>query len=94
MTKDQNRNYSIGETARICGVTEKQIRHWELKGLIPPAKRVVCGKRAYREFGSKDLELIRRIKRNLEKGFTLSTAARNAAGKNREITGGPENGRQ
>jgi integrase len=34
MEKMRNKTYSIGEAARICGVTEKQIRHWEEKGLI------------------------------------------------------------
>ena len=34
MRNMQQKTYSIGEAARICGVTEKQIRHWEVKNHI------------------------------------------------------------
>jgi hypothetical protein len=79
MEKMREKTYSIGEAARICGVTQKQIRHWEEKGLMPSLQRVICGKRSYRQFGEKELKLLRRIKKFLDEGFTLASAAKKAA---------------
>jgi predicted transcriptional regulator len=78
MEKIRNKTYSIGEAARICGVTEKQIRHWEEKGHMPSLQRVICGKRSYRQFGDTELKQIRRIKKFLDEGFTLASAAKKA----------------
>ena len=81
MKNVQQKTYSIGETARICGITEKQIRYWEEKNLIPQAQRVICGKRSYRQFTEKEFNLIRRIKAYLDKGFTLPAASEKARGR-------------
>ena len=75
---------SIGEAARLCGVTVKQIRHWQDRKFIPEPQRVVCGERAYRQFGEEDLEIIKRIKRHLDAGFRLDIAAEKAKA---DITG-------
>ncbi len=75
-----SKTFSIGEAARLCGVTRKQIRNWELKQYIPESTRVVCGERAYRNFGQDDLKIIKRIKHYLDAGYTLATAATKAAG--------------
>jgi hypothetical protein len=82
MEKMRNKTYSIGEAARICGVTEKQIRHWEEKGHLPSLERVICGKRSYRQFSETELKQIRRIKRFLDEGFTLASAAKKAGAEN------------
>lgn len=79
MKETRHKTYSIGEAARICGVTEKQIRHWEEKKHIPAPQRVICGQRSYRQFTEKDFNLIRSIKEYLDEGYTLSTAAKKAA---------------
>ena len=79
MNNLKRKTYSIGEAARICGVTEKQIRHWEEKGHMPQPDRVICGKRSYRQFGEAELKQIRRIKKFLDEGFTLASAAKRAA---------------
>jgi DNA-binding transcriptional MerR regulator len=78
MKETKEKIFSIGEAARMCGVTTKQIRHWEEKGYIPEPQRVVCGERAYRQFGEEDLEIIKRIKWNLDAGFRLEIAAQKA----------------
>ena len=78
MENVQQKTYSIGEAARICGVTEKQIRHWEVKNHIPKAQRVICGERSYRQYTAEDFDLISRIKKYLDEGYTLSAAARKA----------------
>ena len=83
MKQNQQKIYSIGETASICGVTEKQIRHWEEKGHIPTLPRVNCGQRSYRQFTEDDFTLIRMIKRYLDEGFTLAAAAKKASGNKR-----------
>jgi len=75
MERYQPKKLSIGDTARLCGVTIKQIRHWEAKGYIPKATRVVCGERAYRLFSPDDMQLIQKIKDYLDEGFTLQAAA-------------------
>lgn len=79
MQKTKHKTYSIGETARLCGVTEKQIRRWEEKNHIPSPQRVICGQRSYRQFTEEDFRLIRRIKEFSDEGFHLATAARKAA---------------
>lgn len=81
MQETKHKTYSIGETARICGVTEKQIRHWEEKNHIPKAQRVLCGKRSYRQFTEMDFNLIHKIRGYLDEGYTLSMAAKKAAEK-------------
>ena len=70
--------YSIGQAAKICGVTAKQIRHWEENGHIPISNRILCGERSYRQYTEEDFELIGRIKKYLDESFTLSAAAKKA----------------
>ena len=92
MNNSKGQTYSIGETARICGVTEKQIRHWEERGHIPAPQRVICGKRAYRQFTEEGFRLIRRIREYLDEGFTLSVAAKKAGAEGKKTTEDKENG--
>ncbi len=70
--------FSIGDTARMTGVTRKQIRNWEARGYIPDAYRVVCGERAYRYFTADQIETIRKIKSYLDQGYTLAHASKMA----------------
>jgi DNA-binding transcriptional MerR regulator len=59
MTFPTKNTFSIGDTAKMTGATQKQIRHWEAKGYIPEAIRVVSGDRAYRRFTLGQVETIR-----------------------------------
>ena len=68
--------FSIGITSRMTSVTQKQIRHWEARGYIPEAMRVVCGERAYRYFSAEQVEIITKIKDYLDKGYTLAHASK------------------
>lgn len=79
MNKKEYKTVSIGEAARLTGASIKQIRFWADKGLIPEPERVVCGKRAYRQFTKKDLKFIKTVKGFLDEGFTLQAAAQKAA---------------
>lgn len=72
------KDLSIGEAARQCDCSIKQIRHWAEKHYIPEPERVICGERAYRMFGADDLELIKGIKSYLNEGYRLPVAAKKA----------------
>ncbi len=76
MIQSKKITYSIGDTSKMTGVSQKQIRNWEARGYIPEADRVVCGERAYRRFTPDQVKVIREIKEYLDKGFTLAYASR------------------
>ena len=67
--------YSTGETEKLTGVSQKQIRYWEGRGFISKAERNVCGDIAYRRFSGDQVELISAIKNHLDQGYTLARAA-------------------
>ena len=75
MTTNQE-TFSIGDTARITGVSPKQLRHWEVREFISAPMRIVCGQRGYRHFTQRQVEQIVAIKKLLDEGFTLSHASR------------------
>ena len=79
MSKIPERTFSIGDAARLAGVSVKQIRHWQQKGYIPTRPRVLCGQRSYRQFAKDDLEIIQKVKSYLDQGYTLSASAKKAA---------------
>jgi DNA-binding transcriptional MerR regulator len=60
---------------------------------MPSLQRVICGKRSYRQFGDEELKQIRKIKKYLDEGFTLASAARKAGVENAK-KGEVGNGRQ
>ena len=66
--------YSTGETSKLTGVSQKQIRYWEGRGYFQ-SYRNVCGDIAYRRFKPSQVELIRAIKGYLGQGYTLARAA-------------------
>ena len=79
-------SYSIGDTAKMTGVSQKQLRSWCGK-FIPEPERIVCGQRSFRRFSEQQIHIIQKMKAYLDQGFTLSAAAQLAVGKNK-ITGG------
>ena len=80
MNQPKKNTFSIGDTAKMTGATQKQIRNWEANGHIPLADRIVCGERAYRRFTKGQVETIRKIKDYLDEGFTLLAAAQKVTG--------------
>ena len=80
MTFQSKTTFSIGDTAKMSGASQKQIRHWEAKGYIPEAIRVISGDRAYRRFTLGQVEAIGKIKAYIDEGFTLSAAAQKVTG--------------
>jgi DNA-binding transcriptional MerR regulator len=75
MNYSQEKTYSIGDSAQMIGVTQRQLRNWEEQDYIPKLDRIICGDRHYRRFSLKDIELARLIKKYLDEGFTLPVAA-------------------
>jgi len=71
------KSFSIGDTSRMTGVSQRKLRSWEGK-YIPEPERLVCGERAYRRYTQAEIDLIRGIKEFQDQGFTLSAAAKKA----------------
>jgi len=59
---------NIGTAAQNSGVTAKTIRYYESIGLIPQAAR---GENGYRDYDTKDVEILRFIKRSRAMGFSV-----------------------
>ena len=76
MENIRKKTFSIGDTAKLCGASQKQLRNWEARGYIPAATRVVCGERAYRHFTEKQVKQIQAIKRLMDEGYALPHASR------------------
>jgi DNA-binding transcriptional MerR regulator len=70
--------FSIGETAKITGVPERKIRHWERRKYIPEAIRITYGDRKHRRFDHEQVQLIRQIKKYIDAGYTLHMASSKA----------------
>ena len=70
--------FSIGETAKMTGVSEKQLRNWERSKYIPELDRITYGDVAYRRFYTEQVRLIKEIKKYLDDGYTLSAATKKA----------------
>jgi len=73
----REKTYSIGDAAKMAGISHRMLRNWE--GLyIPPPQRLVCGERAYRRYTQSEIDLVRKIKHYQDQGFTLPAAAEKA----------------
>ncbi len=70
------KTYSIGDTAKITGITEKQLRHWEEQNYLIDIERTVCGERAYRRYSEDQIKQIAKMKEYLDMGFTLKSSAK------------------
>jgi DNA-binding transcriptional MerR regulator len=70
------KTFSIGDTAKITGITQKQLRYWEKTKILNNIQRVVCGERAYRQYSYDQIKLINKIKKYLDIGYTLNASVR------------------
>jgi DNA-binding transcriptional MerR regulator len=65
-------SYTVGEVARLSGVTVRTLHHYDEIGLLSPQERSPAG---YRRYGPEDLERLRQILTYRELGFTLEDIA-------------------
>ena len=63
----------IGELARLCGVSDDTIRHYERKGVLTGVERDGSG---YRRYAPRTVERVLVVRRALAIGFTLDELAR------------------
>lgn len=82
MKNEVQKTYTIKEAARISGVSEKKIRHWESKNYIPTAQRIICGERTFRQYTESDFALLTHIREYMDEGYTLAVASKKAADDN------------
>lgn len=59
---------NIGQVARISGISNRMIRHYESIGLIKSTARSASG---YRIYNDEDLQVLKFIKQSRNHGFTL-----------------------
>ena len=63
---------NIGQAAAASGLSAKMIRHYEQSGLVKPTSRSDAG---YRQYQSKDIEILKFIRRARLLGFSLADIA-------------------
>ncbi len=59
---------TVGEAARLTGVSAKMIRWYEAKGLLPPASRTAAN---YRRYGEAEIRTLHFVRRARDLGFDV-----------------------
>src|SRR5699024_11840160 len=72
-----DRKYSVGQAARLGGVTARTLRYYERVGLLPPSERSSAD---YRLYSESDLGRLTRILYYRALGFSLGDIARMLGG--------------
>lgn len=68
--------HTIGDIAKLTGVSAKMIRHYETLGLISPTHRTQAN---YRVYQNRDIHLLRFIKSARDLGFAMKQIAQLAS---------------
>lgn len=76
---EHKKTVSIGEAARIAGVSIRKVRYWSDKGYIPEPTVSVSGDMIYRLYGEDHIERMTRIKSLQDEGYTLKMAVKKAS---------------
>ncbi|MCJ2014681.1 Cu(I)-responsive transcriptional regulator [Methylobacterium sp. J-076] len=63
---------TVGEAARLTGVSAKMIRWYEARGLLPPAARSAAG---YRHYGEIEIRALHFVRRARDLGFDVEAIA-------------------
>jgi MerR family copper efflux transcriptional regulator len=64
--------FNIGQAARLSGVSDKMVRHYESLGLLPPVSRTDAG---YRQYTDREVHTLRFVKRSRDLGFSMAEIA-------------------
>jgi DNA-binding transcriptional MerR regulator len=72
LTRGDNRLWTVGETAKLGGVTVRTLHHYESIGLLNPSERSTAG---YRLYSASDLDRLTRVLYYRELGFALEDIA-------------------
>jgi len=73
----ERQTWSVGEVARLAGVTVRTLHHYDQIGLLPPSGRASNG---YRTYTAADLARLQRVLSWRELGFDLEQVAQLVAG--------------
>src|SRR5258708_39401645 len=65
--------YTVGEVARMAGVSVRTLHHYDEIGLVQPSSRTDAG---YRLYTPRDLERLQQVLFHRELGFALEEIAR------------------
>ena len=68
----KSRLLRIGEVAETCGVSVDTVRHYERRGLLPPATRTEANQRV---FSPQAITRVLLVRRGLQFGFSLKELA-------------------
>ena len=78
----EEKSYGATEVAGIVGISLRQLYYWEEGfGAISPYFKK-CGNRKFRRYSENDIEILKKIKRFLKKGFLLEKAIEKSNGNN------------
>jgi len=77
MVNKSERTFSIGDAEKVTGVSQRMLRAWEGRH-IPVPERIICGDRAYRRYTQGQIDLITRVKKYQDQGYTLKMASEKA----------------
>jgi DNA-binding transcriptional MerR regulator len=75
-----SKNISIGEAARLCGLSPRRLRHLEEYGYMSPGWHDVGGGRKIRVYDEAAISRLQRIADLMKQGFPPRVAAEKAGG--------------
>jgi len=80
----KKKSFGATEVAEIVGISLRQLYYWERFGVISPSFKK-CGNREFRRYSENDIEILKKIKRFLKKGFMLEKAFEKANNNNGDM---------
>jgi DNA-binding transcriptional MerR regulator len=69
----EEKYYSSSEVTRKLDISLRQLYYWELKGIVKP-NLITLGSREFKRYSSEDFDILKKVKRYLDQGFTLTSA--------------------
>ena len=65
--------FSSSEVTRKLDISLRQLYYWELKGIVKP-NLITLGSREFKRYSHDDFDTLKKVKRFLDQGFTLTSA--------------------